>query len=71
MDQKDLIWRTTFQRCSGDLMEEYCPPKAMPTTGTQGLKDAVFTRSAWIFIAEGVKPEALNRQELGDAIFES
>jgi preprotein translocase subunit SecA len=34
------------------------------------LKDAVFTRFGVDFIAEGVKPEALNRQELGDAIFE-
>ena len=46
-------------------------PRATPTTGTsKGLKDAVFTRFGVDFIAEGVKPEALNRQELGDAIFE-
>jgi len=35
----------------------------------KGLKDAVFTRFGVDFIAEGVKAEALNRQELGDAIF--
>ena len=36
----------------------------------KGLKDAVFTRFGVDFVAEGVKPETLNRQELGDAVFE-
>ncbi len=52
-------------------MEEYCPPKGHADDwNIKGLKDAVFTRFGVDFIAEGVKPEALNRQELGDAIFE-
>ena len=34
------------------------------------MKDAVFTRFGVDFLAEGVKPDTLNRQELGDAIFE-
>ena len=33
------------------------------------MKDAIFTRFGVDFIAEGVKPETLNRAELGDAIF--
>jgi preprotein translocase subunit SecA len=52
-------------------MEEYCPPKGHADDwNLRGLKDAVFTRFGVDFLAEGVKPEALNRQELGDAIFE-
>jgi preprotein translocase subunit SecA len=51
-------------------MDEYCPPKGHADDwNIKGLKDAVFTRFGVDFIAEGVKPEELNRQELGDAIF--
>jgi len=34
------------------------------------LKDSIFTRFGVDVYAEGIKPETLNRQELGDAIFE-
>ena len=71
MDQKDLILEDYVSAILGDLMEEYCPPKDHADDwNIKGLKDAVFTRFGVDFIAEGVKPEALNRQELGDAIFE-
>jgi len=71
MDQKDLILEDYVSAILGDLMEEYCPPKGHADDwNLKGLKDAVFTRFGVDFIAEGVKPEALNRQELGDAIFE-
>jgi preprotein translocase subunit SecA len=71
MDQKDLILEDYVSAILGDLMEEYCPPKSHADDwNIKGLKDAVFTRFGVDFIAEGVKPEALNRQELGDAIFE-
>ncbi len=71
MDQKDLILEDYVSAILGDLMEEYCPPKGHADDwNVKGLKDAVFTRFGVDFIAEGVKPEALNRQELGDAIFE-
>ena len=71
MDQKDLILEDYVSAILGDLMEEYCPPKGHADDwNIKGLKDAVFTRFGVDFIAEGVKPEALNRQELGDAIFE-
>jgi preprotein translocase subunit SecA len=71
MDQKDLILQDYVSAILGDLMEEYCPPKAHADDwNIKGLKDAIFTRFGVDFLAEGVKPEALNRQELGDAIFE-
>jgi preprotein translocase subunit SecA len=71
MDQKDLILEDYVSAILGDLMDEYCPPKGhVDDWNIRGLKDAVFTRFGVDFIAEGVKLEALNRQELGDAIFE-
>jgi preprotein translocase subunit SecA len=71
MDQKDLILEDYVSAILGDLMDEYCPAKGHADDwNIKGLKDAVFTRFGVDFIAEGVKPETLNRQELGDAIFE-
>ncbi len=71
MDQKDLILEEYVSGILGDLMDEYCPPKGHAADwNLKGLKDAVFTRFGVDFIAEGVKAEDLNRQELGDAIFE-
>jgi len=53
------------------LLEEYCPAKAHAADwNIKGLKDAVFTRFGVDFLAEGVKADELNRQELGDASFE-
>ena len=71
IDQKDLILEDYVSAILGDLMEEYCPPKGHPADwNIKGLKDAVFTRFGVDFLAEGVKPDTLNRQELGDAIFD-
>jgi preprotein translocase subunit SecA len=71
MDQKDLILEDYVSAILGDLMEEYCPPKGHADDwNIKGLKDTIFTRFGVDFIAEGVKPETLNRQELGDAIFD-
>jgi preprotein translocase subunit SecA len=71
MDQKNLILEDYVSAILGDLMEEYCPPKGHADDwNIKGLKDAIFTRFGVDFIAEGVKAETLNRQELGDAIFE-
>ncbi len=70
-DQKDMILEDYVSAILGDLLEQYCPPKAhVDDWNIKGLKDAVFTRFGVDFIAEGVKPETLNRQELGDAVFE-
>ncbi len=71
LDQKDLILEDYVSGILGDLLDEFCPPKAHADDwNIKGLKDAVFTRFGVDFIAEGVKPETMNRQELGDAIFE-
>jgi len=71
MDQKNLILEDYVSSILGDLMDEYCPVKGHADDwNIKGLKDAVFTRFGVDFIAEGVKADALNRQELGDAIFE-
>jgi preprotein translocase subunit SecA len=71
MDQKDLILEDYVSAILGELMDQFCPPKAhVDDWDIKSLKDAVFTRFGVDFVAEGVKPEAVNRQELGDAIFE-
>ena len=71
MDQKNLILEDYVSAILGGLMDEYCPPKVHADDwNIKGLKDAVFTRFGVDFLAEGVKPEELNRQELGDAIFD-
>ncbi len=71
MDQKDMILEDYVSAILGDLLEQYCPVKAHADDwDIKALKDAIFTRFGVDFLAEGVKPEALNRQELGDAIFD-
>ena len=71
MDQKDLILEDYVSAILAELLEEYCPPKTHADDwNLKGLKDAVFTRFGVDFMAEGVKAENLNRQELGDAIFD-
>jgi preprotein translocase subunit SecA len=69
-DQKDLILEDYVSAILGEQMEEFCPAKAhVDDWNIKGLKDAIFTRFGVDFLAEGVKPETHNRQELGDAIF--
>jgi preprotein translocase subunit SecA len=71
MDQKDLILEDYVAAILGDLLEKYVPPKAHEDDwDIKGLKDAIFTRFGVDILAEGTKPDTLNRQELGDAIFE-
>jgi len=71
MDQKDLILEDYVSAILGDLLDQQCPPKAhVDDWNIKGLKDAIFTRFGVDILAEGVKPETLNRQELGDAIFD-
>ena len=70
MDQRELILEDYVSAILGDLINEYCPPKAHADDwNIKGLKDAVFTRFGVDFLAEGVKADALNREELGDAVF--
>jgi preprotein translocase subunit SecA len=71
VDQKDLILEDYVAAILGDLLDEYCPPKAhVNDWDIKGLKDSIFTRFGVDILAEGVKPDTLTRQELGDAIFD-
>jgi len=70
VDQKDLILEDYVSVILGDLMDQFVPVKAHPADwDLKGLKDEVFTRFGVDILAEGLQPETLNRQELGDAIF--
>jgi len=70
-DQKDLILEDYVAAILADQLEQFCPPKAHADDwNIKALKDAIFTRFGVDFLAEGVKPERLNRAELGDAIFD-
>src|ERR1700736_4930360 len=71
LDQKDLIVDDYVESILGDLLDEYAPVKAHPDQwDIKGLKDGIFTRFGVDILAEGVKAETLNRQELGDTIFD-
>ena len=71
VDQKDLILEEYVAGILGSLLDQFCDPKVHPGDwDLKALKDAIFTRFGVDVAAEGVKMEELNRQELGDAIFE-
>ncbi len=71
LDQKDLILEDYVSGILGDLIDQFCPLKAhLEEWDLKGLKDGIFTRFGVDIYAEGIKPESLNRQELGDAIFD-
>jgi len=71
IDQKDLIVEDYVAGILSDLLDQYAAVKTHPADwDIKGLKDAIFTRFGVDILAEGIKPEALNRQELGDTIFE-
>jgi preprotein translocase subunit SecA len=71
LDQKDLIIEDYVSSLLGEILEKFCPHKAhVDDWDLKGLKDAIFTRFGVDIYAEGVKPEEMSRQELGDAIFE-
>ncbi|MGD0792815.1 MAG: preprotein translocase subunit SecA [Terriglobales bacterium] len=71
LDQKDLIIEDYVSGILADILERHCPPKEhVDDWDLKALKDAIFTRFGVDIYAEGLKPEQMNRQELGDAIFE-
>jgi preprotein translocase subunit SecA len=71
VDQKELILEDYVSGILGELIDQFCPIKAhLDDWDLKGLKDAIFTRFGVDIYAEGIKPETLNRQELGDAIFD-
>jgi len=71
IDQKDLIIEEYVSGILGEMLGQFCPQNVYADDwNLKGLKDAIFTRFGVDIYAEGVKPEDLNRQELGDAIFD-
>jgi preprotein translocase subunit SecA len=71
VDQKDLIVEDYVAGILSELLDQHAPVKAHPADwDVKGLKEAILTRFGVDILAEGIKPETLNRQELGDAIFE-
>ncbi len=71
LDQKDLIIEDYVSGILGDLIQQYLPEKAHADDwDLKGLKEAVFTKFGVDIYAEGIKPEEMSRQELGDAIFD-
>ncbi len=71
VEQKELILEDYVSGILSDLMDQFCPVKVHPEDwDIKSLKDGIFTRFGVDILAEGIKPETLNRQELGDAIFD-
>jgi len=71
VDQKDLILEDYVAGILSDLLDQHASVKTHPADwDIKGLKDAIFTRFGVDILAEGITPETLSRQELGDAIFE-
>jgi preprotein translocase subunit SecA len=71
VDQKEIILEDYVSGILSDLMDQFCAVKVHPADwDIKALKDGIFTRFGVDILAEGIKPETLNRQELGDAIFD-
>ena len=71
LDQKDLIVEDYVSGILAEILERHCPPKEhVANWDLKALKDAIVARFGVDIYAEGLKPEQMNRQELGDAIFD-
>jgi preprotein translocase subunit SecA len=71
LDQKDLIQQDYVRDMLGGMLDKYCSEDTHPQDwDIAGLKQEILGRFGIDVIAEGVKPEELNRQQLGDAVFE-
>jgi preprotein translocase subunit SecA len=71
LDQKDLIIEDYVSGILGDILAQYCPEKDHADDwDLKGLKEAVFTKFGVDIYVEGLKPEEMSRQELGDSIFD-
>ena len=70
LDQKELIQQDYVRDILGGLLDKYAAENVhLEDWDIAGLKNEVFTRFGVDILAEGVQPDKLNRQELGDAIF--
>ena len=71
VDQKELILEDYVAGILGDLLEKHCPKDAHADEwDVPKLKGDIFTRFGVDILAEGVQPDTLNRQELGDGVFD-
>ena len=71
LDQKELILEDYVRDILGQLLDQYAGKDTRPDDwDIKSLKNQLFTRFGVDITAEGVSPEQLNRQELGDAIFD-
>ena len=71
LDQKELILEDYVRDILGGLLDKYAGKDAHAEDwDIKGLKNQVFTRFGVDIAAEGVDADKLNRQELGDAIFD-
>ncbi len=71
IDQKDLILEDYVRDILGGLLDQYCAKDVHPEDwDIKSLKNQIFTRFGVDIVAEGIEAETLNRQELGDAIFD-
>jgi preprotein translocase subunit SecA len=71
LDQKELILEDYVRDILGGQLDKYAGKDTRPEDwDVAGLKNQIFTRFGVDITAEGIDPEKLNRQELGDAIFD-
>jgi preprotein translocase subunit SecA len=71
LDQKELIIEDYVRDILGGLLDKYCSKEAHPEDwDVKNLKAQVFTRFGIDLEKEGIEADKLNRQELGDVIFE-
>src|SRR5438270_2820429 len=71
MDQKDLIREDYVAGMVGDLMTQYMPANAHPEEWDYAaFRTQVLTKFGVELNAENVKLEEMNRQEIGDAVFD-
>jgi preprotein translocase subunit SecA len=71
LDQKELVLEDYVRDILGGLLDKYAGKDTRPEDwDAAGLKNQIFTRFGVDITAEGIEPEKLNRQELGDAIFD-
>src|SRR2546430_3897118 len=71
LDQKELILEDYVAGVLSELMDKHAGKDVHPEEWKiNGLKNDIFTRFGVDVLAEGLKLETLNRQELGDAVFD-
>ena len=71
IDQKELILEDYVREILGGLLDKYAAKETHAEDWDfKSLKNQVFTRFGVDIAAEGIQAETLNRQELGDTIFD-